>query len=36
MWEWLRRDRAYVEWYAKASIQTRQSAIPDQWGLHFC
>ncbi|WP_443189667.1 transcriptional regulator domain-containing protein [Novosphingobium sp. Rr 2-17] len=38
MWEWLRRDPAYVEWYACASGVTRSGSCGEvvrQWGLHF-
>lgn len=35
MWEWLRRDREYIAWYAEASAVTRASAAPALWGLHF-
>jgi len=35
MWEWLRRDPAYVAWHATASRVTRGSADPAGWGLHF-
>jgi len=36
MWEWLRREPAYLEWYATASRVTGGTAPdPLQWGLHF-
>ncbi|WP_376765073.1 transcriptional regulator domain-containing protein [Sphingomonas koreensis] len=38
MWEWLRRDPAYVAWYTSASGATRNSggrADPLRWCLHF-
>ncbi|WP_412072829.1 transcriptional regulator domain-containing protein [Sphingopyxis sp. GC21] len=38
MWEWLRRDPAYVAWYTSASKATRDQkgrAGSLQWGLHF-
>ncbi|WP_442947384.1 transcriptional regulator domain-containing protein [Novosphingobium sp.] len=37
-WEWLRRDPAYVEWYASASELTRSGwdgGAARAWGLHF-
>jgi hypothetical protein len=36
MWEWLRRDADYIDWYAKASTATRETGTPACWGLHFC
>lgn len=38
MWEWLRRNAGYAEWYAQASDATRggwdgEAAL--KWGLHF-
>lgn len=36
MWEWLRRDADYVDWYAQASTATRATGTPAWWGLHFC
>ncbi len=37
MWEWLRRDRDYIAWHAKASRVTRVPADTCcKWGLHFC
>ncbi|WP_443026691.1 transcriptional regulator domain-containing protein [Sphingomonas sp. Leaf21] len=40
MWEWLRRDPAYVAWYTRASMATRGAEPPtgalQRWGLHFC
>ncbi len=38
MWEWLRRDPAYVRWYACASEATRggqSGEVTRKWGLHF-
>ncbi|WP_367119021.1 DUF6499 domain-containing protein [Novosphingobium sp.] len=35
MWEWLRRDHDYVEWYTRASAATRATGEPVRWGLHF-
>ena len=39
MWEWLRRDPAYISWYARMSDVTRGDAPDDidpiRWGLHF-
>ncbi|WP_431869570.1 transcriptional regulator domain-containing protein [Allosphingosinicella sp.] len=40
MWEWLRRDEAYVAWQVRASTATRGAGLaapadPHQWGLHF-
>ncbi|WP_443478746.1 transcriptional regulator domain-containing protein [Novosphingobium aerophilum] len=36
MWEWLRRDPAYLAWHAKASLLTGgHSSEPLNWGLHF-
>ncbi|WP_439645602.1 transcriptional regulator domain-containing protein [Sphingomonas parapaucimobilis] len=39
MWEWLRRDPAYVAWYTRASTATRGAKLPagalQRWGLHF-
>jgi hypothetical protein len=35
MWEWLRRDPGYVEWYVSASQATRGSDSSHIWGLHF-
>ncbi|WP_375197261.1 transcriptional regulator domain-containing protein [Sphingobium sp.] len=35
MWEWLRRDPAYVAWHAQASRVTRGTAGDSPWGLHF-
>lgn len=40
MWEWLRRDPGYVDWYARASAVTRGAPAvapidPFPWGLHF-
>ncbi|WP_068087208.1 transcriptional regulator domain-containing protein [Novosphingobium rosa] len=35
MWEWLRRDRDYIAWYAAASAATRATGTPACWGLHF-
>ncbi|WP_449474629.1 transcriptional regulator domain-containing protein [Sphingobium chungangianum] len=38
LWEWLRRDPAYVAWYTSASKATRDhggQADPLIWGLHF-
>jgi hypothetical protein len=41
MWEWLRRDPAYLAWYVQASTATRGAATnpmvddPHQWGVHF-
>lgn len=35
MWEWLRRDQGYIAWHARASMVTRGTAAPTQWGLHF-
>lgn len=34
MWEWLRRDEAYLAWYLRASTATRGSVpIPPRWRL---
>ena len=35
MWEWLRRDAGYVDWYASASKMTRGESDPAHWGVHF-
>ena len=35
IWEYIRRDSAYVAWYAEASQVTRGAADPASWGLHF-
>ncbi|CAN5173120.1 hypothetical protein BH10PSE12_BH10PSE12_37760 [soil metagenome] len=35
MWEWLRRDPAYINWYKIASLAPRASASPSIWGLQF-
>ncbi|WP_431312423.1 transcriptional regulator domain-containing protein [Sphingomonas natans] len=39
MWEWLRRDRDYIAWHARASVITgsHPSHPPDPggWGLCF-
>ncbi|WP_457313172.1 transcriptional regulator domain-containing protein [Sphingomonas sp. UYAg733] len=43
MWEWLRRDPGYVDWYTRASTATRGATLlvdgkiddPAQWGIHF-
>jgi hypothetical protein len=40
MWEWLRRDPAYIDWYEKASQTTcgsppPGSGSPSFWGLNF-
>src|SRR3546814_9543912 len=40
MWEWLRRDAAYVAWQVRASTATGGTGAaapmdPRQWGLHF-
>jgi hypothetical protein len=40
MWEWLRRDRDYIAWHARATANTRGtdftvSADLSAWGLHF-
>ncbi|HEX7693950.1 MAG TPA: DUF6499 domain-containing protein [Sphingomonas sp.] len=42
MWEWLRRDPAYIAWHAQASAATRGAAAanpavedPHLWGVHF-
>ncbi|WP_416222039.1 transcriptional regulator domain-containing protein [Sphingomonas sanguinis] len=36
MWEWLRRDPAYVAWYTRASTATRGAVPPSaallRWG----
>ncbi|AOR76392.1 transcriptional regulator domain-containing protein [Novosphingobium resinovorum] len=36
MWEWLRRDPGYAEWYLEASRATTGTQ-PDAsaWGAHF-
>ncbi|MFP5435764.1 transcriptional regulator domain-containing protein [Sphingobium limneticum] len=36
MWEWLRRDPAYIAWHVQASTATRGvHPEPLAWGLHF-
>ena len=37
MWEWLRRDQAYIAWYGRASRMTLGGGDdgPEHWGLHF-
>jgi hypothetical protein len=39
MWEWLRRDRAYIAWHMRATTVTGAAGLPAsdlrQWGLHF-
>ncbi|WP_371836691.1 transcriptional regulator domain-containing protein [Sphingomonas koreensis] len=38
LWEWLRRDPAYIAWYTSASRATRDrggKADPLIWGLYF-
>src|SRR3546814_18772986 len=41
MWEWLRRDAAYVAWQVRASNPPGGTGAagpmgPLQWGLQFC
>lgn len=37
MWEWLRRDPAYIAAYACAGAQENADAAEAaRWGLHFC